>query len=143
MKLKNSQSKQKYYYDRNAHDLPILEEGDTVRMKPFMLSQKEWQKGQVTKRLDERSYEVTTPSGIYRRNRVHLKKTSEPSPVHEKVDTPDRSIPESMCESQNVVPPIVKTPVKQSPTVHASVTPVRKPHRDVKKPKYLNDYVAK
>ena len=48
-------------------------------MKPFKLGAKSWPKAQVTARLDERSYTMETENGtVYRRNRQHLKKTSEP-----------------------------------------------------------------
>ena len=46
---------QAVYYDRNLDDLPVLEEGDVVRMKPFILGKKKWPKAIVTQRLDERS----------------------------------------------------------------------------------------
>ena len=50
-------------------------------MKPFKLGAKSWPKAQVTARLDEQSYTVETENGtVYRRNRQHLKKTSE-SPI--------------------------------------------------------------
>ena len=42
-RMKNSQKKQAYYYNRNAHDLPILDEGETVRMKPFIQGSKDWE----------------------------------------------------------------------------------------------------
>ena len=52
-----------------------------MRMKPFVLGKKEWRKGVVVERLDERSYEVETGDGTsYRRNRVHLKRTNELPP---------------------------------------------------------------
>ena len=75
-KMKEKLVKQAEYYNRNAHDLPALE-GDVVRMQPFKLGQKEWKKGIVKRQLGERSYEVETPDAVYRRNRVHIKKTSE------------------------------------------------------------------
>ena len=78
LKLKHSQAMQAYHYNRGAKDLPVLEEGDTVQMKPFRLGQKTWRRGTVTTRLDERSYEVDTPTGTYRRNRVHLGKSDNP-----------------------------------------------------------------
>ena len=53
-KLKDVKKKQFRYYNANAHYLPELSEGDTVRMKPFVLGQKEWKKGVVVERLDER-----------------------------------------------------------------------------------------
>ena len=58
LKLKHSQTMQAYHYNRGAKDLHVLEKGDSVRMKPFRLGQKTWQRGTVITRLDERSYEV-------------------------------------------------------------------------------------
>ena len=45
------------------------------------------EKGIVKRRLGERSYEVETPDAVYRRNRVHLKKTYDAS------DTTDIDLP--------------------------------------------------
>ncbi|XP_014669551.1 PREDICTED: uncharacterized protein LOC106810640 [Priapulus caudatus] len=75
--LKNRQTK---YYNRNAKDLPAMEEGDTVRMKPFAKGQRERKKGVVVARLDEMSYTVDTPDGSYRRNRADIKRTMEKPP---------------------------------------------------------------
>jgi len=60
-KLEQRKQRQAQYYNRGAIDLDQLKRGDTVRMKPFQLGKREWQKGIVRKRLDERSYEVETP----------------------------------------------------------------------------------
>ena len=80
-KLKDAQKRQARYYNSDAHDLPELNKGDTERLKLFVLGQKEWKKGVVVERLDERSYEVETADGSsYRRNRAHLKKTNESRP---------------------------------------------------------------
>ena len=54
-RLLHRQEKQKTHYDRSAHDLPILEEGDTVRMRPFVPGSRVWRKAVVNRRLDERS----------------------------------------------------------------------------------------
>ena len=48
-------------------------------MKPFALGQKSWDKAQVTKRLDERSYEVQSRGTTFGRNRQHLVKTAKPT----------------------------------------------------------------
>ena len=72
-KTQASQARQANYYNQGAKDLPPVEEGDVVRMRPFRLGQKAWEKAIVVKRYDERSYEVETDSGFYRRNRVDLK----------------------------------------------------------------------
>ncbi|KAK2161097.1 hypothetical protein LSH36_121g04029 [Paralvinella palmiformis] len=43
-----------------------------------MLSDKVWKNTIVTKRLDDRSYEISSEDGnIYRRNRAHLKESNE------------------------------------------------------------------
>ena len=70
-KLKDVQKRQARYYNSNAKDQPPVNKGDTVRMKPVVLGQKEWKKGVVVERLDERSYEMETADGSsYRRNTV-------------------------------------------------------------------------
>ena len=72
------QKRQALYYNTSAHDLPTLGEGDTARIKPFIQGQKEWKKGVVVERLDEKSYEVETAEGSsYRHNMVHFKQTNE------------------------------------------------------------------
>ena len=77
--LRSNQESQAKYYNRTAHDIPILRPCDTVRMKPFALGQKSWDKAQVTKRLDERSYEVQSTGTTSRRKRQHLVKTTQPT----------------------------------------------------------------
>ena len=58
-------------------------------MKPFQPGEKKWGKAIVNKRLDERSYEVETNSGTYRRNRAHLRKSNEKPPdIHQRPDQP-------------------------------------------------------
>ena len=41
LKVKHNQTMQATYYNRRAKDLPVLKEGDRVRLKPFRLGQKE------------------------------------------------------------------------------------------------------
>ena len=77
-KLRERQQQQARYYNRGAGDLDPLEAGDPARIKPWQIGKSEWQKGFIKRRLDERSYEVQLPQGVLRRNRVHLRKTSEP-----------------------------------------------------------------
>ena len=79
-KLEQRKQRQAQYYNRHAVDLEPLRRGDVVRLKPFRLGKREWQKGIVRSRLDERSYEVETPQYVVRRNRVNLRKTNELSP---------------------------------------------------------------
>lgn len=63
-KLRDAQKRQAIYYNTSAHDLPVLSAGDTMQIKPFVQGQKEWKKGVVVERLDERSYEVETMDGF-------------------------------------------------------------------------------
>ena len=75
------QKRRDLYYNTSAHDVPTLGAGDTARIKPFIQGQKEWKKGVVVERLDERSYQVETADGSsYRRKTVHFKRTNEPPP---------------------------------------------------------------
>ena len=76
--LQTSKRRQAWYHDRHARDLQPLREGDVVRMKPFQKhGRHEWKQGVVSKRLDERSYQVETATNTYRRNRVHLRRSTE------------------------------------------------------------------
>ncbi|XP_011674436.2 uncharacterized protein K02A2.6-like [Strongylocentrotus purpuratus] len=75
--MKLIQAKQAKYYNRRTKELPVLEDGDTVRMKPFQPGRDIWQKAKVLQKLDERSYEVISGGHTYRRNREHLRATRE------------------------------------------------------------------
>ena len=78
--MKQRLQKQADNYNKNAKELDPLAEGDVVRMKPLVQGEKGWTRAVVTKRLDERSYQVESNTGIYRRNRVFLRKTPEDPP---------------------------------------------------------------
>ena len=66
LKVKHNQTMQATYYNRRPKDLPVLKKGDRVRLKPFRLGQKGWNNGTVLARLDEISYDIETPDGMYR-----------------------------------------------------------------------------
>ena len=102
--LKRNQDKQADYYNKHTRELSTLEEGDTVRLQPFKLGQKEWTKGTVLQRLDERSYRIETPTGIVRRNRQHIKPTNAPIPTTttENLDQNQaENSREDVCRNQN------------------------------------------
>ncbi|XP_022807381.1 uncharacterized protein K02A2.6-like [Stylophora pistillata] len=98
--LQLNQKRQAKYYNRTVHDLPTLKEGDTVRMKPFVLGQHTWKKAEVTRRTDERSYEVQASGTTYKRNRQHLVKTSQPSKQEYLAKEP-HPIPSADCKVTN------------------------------------------
>ena len=162
--MKQKQIKQAVYYNRNARDLQPLEEGDVVRMKPFVLGRKEWKKAVVTRRLDERSYEVQTPDSMYRRNRVHLKKTNE-TPVDLQTSAEpsitahySSSVENKISRQTQLMSPPVSKPVQtplceipqeshpvQSPVAVKSPVPGTSPVRSrsgrvIREPSYLRDY---
>jgi hypothetical protein len=161
-KLKLNQSKRADNYNKHAKDLPNLNEGNTVRLKPFKLGDRSWKKGVVTKRLDERSYEVATPDGArYRRNRVHLRHTQEAPPTMGNGDTyeepqihPNPTLnrsPTRGSRGNGEQPPkqadiIVDMPVAdthgdnpQPPTERPTQ---RRTGRASKPPAYLSDYIT-
>lgn len=96
LKLKQHQTKQATQCNKGAKNLPILEEGDTVRLKPFQLGQKTWNK-------------VTVLKHVHRRNRVHLKQSNEKSRIPLRglwyIDDP---------ELNDVIPPNVSTEANKS-----------------------------
>ena len=103
-RMERNQMKQAFHYNKTAKDLPILHEGDTVRMTPFQLGEKKWGKAIVNKRLDERSYEVESNSGTYRRNRVHLRKSNEKPPdIHLRPDQPSDDRTDVMIEWRDAI----------------------------------------
>ena len=65
------------YFNRNVKELPSLDEGDVVRMKPQAANgKKTWTKAQVEKQADVRSYAVRTEDGrLFRRK--HRQSTVE------------------------------------------------------------------
>lgn len=107
-----NQKRQAKYYNKNARDLPVLKMGDTVRMKPFALGQHTWKKAEVTKRLDQRSYEVLAGGTTYRRNRQHLVRTAKPS---DQQDLTRESSPETNTEGTHQSPVVQNSQGKASP----------------------------
>ena len=97
-RLKKSRSS--WYYNKGAKDLNPLQEGDTVRMKPCILGQKTWKHGTVNKRLDERSYEVETESGVLRRNRVYMNRTNETREQNDSVNEREETTTENPRDAQ-------------------------------------------
>ena len=131
--LKMIQRRQARYYDKSARDLPTLHEGDTVRMKPFRLGDKSWRKAKVVERLDDRSYEVEDTDGtVYRRNRVHLKKTHQTPPP------PGMPLAESSVDN---TPPTSRQP--PSPNVEKTSPPSspRRSSRTTNVPAKYKDFV--
>jgi hypothetical protein len=123
-KMKSLQRKQVQDYNKRTKPLPELQEDDVVRMKPFRHGEKEWYKAKVLERLDERSYKVQTDQGIFRRNRIDLKKTQEPmTPMTPMTtDPPPPEDPVKDPAPAPATPKQVKEPVKPQ-TITVPATP--------------------
>ena len=78
-KLYERKEIQAKYFNKGSKELPSLQEGEIVRMKPKAHDHaKRWVKAQVEKQVDVRSYTVRTEDGRqYRQNRKHLCKSRE------------------------------------------------------------------
>ncbi|XP_048577670.1 uncharacterized protein K02A2.6-like [Nematostella vectensis] len=138
---KEQQQRQAKYYDRGARDLQPLDEGDVVRMRPFRLGKKEWDRATVRKRLDERSYEIETDDGTtLRRNHADIWMQQTPSP-EDQSPVPVATVP-------GPDPPSVSSPAatsateKPPPSDKRPETPAR-PRRITREPVYLKDYVRR
>ena len=156
-KLEERKQRQAQYYNRGAVDLDPLRIGDVVRLKPFQLGKREWQKGIVQSRLDERSYEVETPHHVVRRNRVHLRKTNEsplpssdqaPAEVSFPVCPQSNELATSAPEEVNPPAPSQETAPRSRPEVAPTSTesppkPVlRRYERQRGPPKRFSDFVS-
>ena len=141
-KLSRSQAKQAHYYNKNARDLDDLKQGETVRIKPFQLNQKEWTKGVISQRLDQRSYEVETPTGTYRRNRVYLRRSNEKS---------DTKQNHNYEENQDDKPSHENIQNQDDTQTNHTTVPDKATHdgtrtrtgRRIREPVHLKDYVRK
>ncbi len=157
LKLRLRQQQQVRYYNRGARDLPILAEGDSVRIKPWKLGKKEWLLGSVRKHLDERSYEVQTSCGILRRNRIDLRKftpslknddTSTQNPVMRPPIEPITSTPVTVTVVGPSLSPTTSATIPPSQaneqeTTSSGHTEVQRSQRLRRLPIHLKDFVLK
>ena len=118
---------QAYYYDRTARQRPSLEPGTTVRFK--IDDNSEWQKGEVTKALPHRSYEIQTEDGsTRRRTSKHVRLTRE-RPIVLNNDPAAPSPSQAEGNDQVATRIIPSTVNKNTPIVTKSGRVVRKPAR--------------
>ena len=73
------QIKQAALHDHKARDVPPLPDDTSVRIRPTELGQKKWIRGTIVHRAADRSYDVQTPQGTFRRTRVDLRPAPAPS----------------------------------------------------------------
>ena len=145
-KMVDSKKRQAMYYDRTAKDLPVLKEGDVIRMKPYKKGDKSWKKGVVQSKLGDRSYEVKTENGTFRRNRVDLRKTKENPPDSDSTST---SVNFEEIQDENSVEihvpnTSVNSDESNNPPTPKVATPSPAPRRSLRnrqEPEKFKDYV--
>ena len=77
-KTQKAKQHQKKYYDKNAHDLIELREGDQVTVQPYDRSQY-WKRAVVIEKFKYRRYMIELENGKRLvRNRRHLRLTTKP-----------------------------------------------------------------
>ncbi|KAJ8366480.1 hypothetical protein AAFF_G00353480 [Aldrovandia affinis] len=130
-KLRHRKQLAKSFYDRSARDLPELEVGETVQMKPLPGDNTDrWRVGTCLRRVAPRSYLVDVDGSLYRRNRVDLRVAEPTARATHKTDGPEAahapeaaSAPETAAEA----PPTVTEP---SPIRSTPSSPVGAPPSD-------------
>ena len=118
--LKGKRTKQAYYYNRQARDLPPIAVGETVRLQ--RPGEKRWTPGVCTGTQGPRSYRVRVGDTEYRRNRRHLIQRGEPSPVEPlQLDPLEQGQQEYSGEQpvpdlDSVPPTVAPEPARETPT---------------------------
>ena len=141
----------KRYHDKTAHDMCVLEEGQTVFFQHK--EGKQWRYGTIIEKCGDRTYIVksTDTGGTYRRNRLHIRPTKckvarDDSPVAIRVHDETELVPDDEPGLANDIGPIpdIEVPVlpergnqPQNPLPVMNERPVR--HRT--KPGWMKDYV--
>ena len=95
-------------YDKTAKELPALNVGEVVRMKPPPgdLS-REWKRGRCIKKLGERSYIVDVGGRAFQRNRKFIKATTEQS--EEKSDSSSFEPSDEQSSELKTTIPVMET----------------------------------
>ncbi|KAJ8393363.1 hypothetical protein AAFF_G00060850 [Aldrovandia affinis] len=104
-KLRHRKQLAKSFYDRSARDLPELEVGETVRMKPLPGDNTgRWRVGTCLRRVAPRSYLVDVDGSLYRRNRVDLRVAEPTARATHKTDGPEAAhAPEATSAPETAV----------------------------------------
>lgn len=120
-KLRRRRQIAKHFYDRTAKDLPELEIGESIRMKPLPSDASgRWRRGTCLQQVAPRSYLVDVEGTLYRRNRVDLR-VAEPTPSSAAMDIQGpahTSAPEVQLSgpaSGPQIPPTVSSPTTPDP----------------------------
>ena len=114
--LKNRKETQKYFHDKKGTNEKLqLKPGDVVRMQPQGKdNSKEWKKATVEKQVGIRSYNIATEDGgMYRRNRIHLRKTNDTPVIVENIEEPLKLNEERHVDSEQMTEKEITEPVSE------------------------------
>ena len=130
-KLKLKQAKQKHYFNKHSKHLPMLEEGDRVRVQ----TGKRWKPGVVTEQAGTpRSYKILTDEGQeYRRNRKMMRTSHEigttpldNSPLHEQLQSSPREQPSDQANPLVEESALVQKAHEEAPSAAEDQTKTQK-----------------
>ena len=101
--LEKKRLKSKETYDRGVHAAhPSLQQGEWVYTKPNPTQRgSPWNYGKVLRKETPRSYTITTPKGLVRRNRIQLRAAEPPLRYFEATEVQDEEpnlISEDQCQ---------------------------------------------
>ncbi|GFS35156.1 transposon Tf2-9 polyprotein [Nephila pilipes] len=133
-KLIERQNNQKLHYDKTAHLLPELKQGENVRILNF--KSKTWESAKIVSKhkLHPWSYFVKNQSGkILRHNRKHIRKSN--TSFHIETDPNDISTFHSYSE-------VVLNPQNMQHCNESDCNIQRRSNRVREPPSYLNDYIV-
>lgn len=129
--LEQQQTKQNYYYNKQAKNLPPLENNENILIQ----TKSEWVKGKVIRKYNNRSYIVMNEQGNqYRRNRVFLRKTRVNVNINPNYDL---VYDDYDLTNVNNNPPVTNNENANN----SSCSESSRPKRNVKQPAYLSDYI--
>ena len=153
--------KSKLYHDKAAKELPALEIGQNVRMKPSPSdNSKTWKLGTCVRDLGNRSYDVNVDGVDYRRNRRDLRATKEgtdPSEMilgdqegpsvtieNELIDTPAESAVNPLSQTQAESNSDQRVNDSNAPVMTHSPVKIRQSNRSNsgKMPARFDDYIV-
>ncbi|XP_035664891.1 uncharacterized protein K02A2.6-like [Branchiostoma floridae] len=101
--INKRKARAKRYYDKGTRSLPPIQPGQQVRVELTPQKAAQWKYGTCVQRVAPKSYEVEVDGAKYRRNRKHIRDTTEeqkPSTdVDETTTAPATATPESTAET--------------------------------------------
>lgn len=127
-KLHHHRQIAKHFYDRTARDLPELEIGENIRMRPMQGDASgHWKLETCLRQVAPRSYLVSVDGTLYRRNGVDLR-VAEPTAsgamdIGEPMHTPAPEVSSPMPPPLEVMPSPVRSASVASPAPVQQVSP--------------------